>query len=96
MNLDTYKLLDGQGAFSELHSTLTSVCLLAGRAYGSTECVCIWEKQKENKKPISSCIFFYNMLCYLISYPMNTLYYIYYVLAVIYTYILEKALICLC
>lgn len=36
------------------------------------------------------------MLCYLISYPMNTLYYIYYVLAVIYTYILEKALICLC
>lgn len=95
MNLDTYKLLDGQDAFSELHSTLTSVCLSAGRAFGSTECVCIWEKQNKTQ-PTSSCIFFYNMLCYLISYPMNTLYYIYYVLAVIHTYIPEKALICLC
>lgn len=58
MNLDTYKLLDGQGAFSELHSTLTSVCLSAGRAFG--------KKNKTKKTPTSSCIFFYNILFHIL------------------------------
>lgn len=64
MNLDTYKLLDGQGAFSELHSTLTSVCLSAGRAFG----------KKQNKTKNQHLVAYFSITSYFISYEHIVLY----------------------
>lgn len=82
----THKLLDGQGAFSASHPLLTSSLPSAGRASGSAKCEFGWKKIK-NQNPISGCIFFDNMLRYLIPYPINTLYYICSALAAVYAHI---------